>query len=111
MNWLPSVPQSDQEKVMESIIENNSDKYKSRWVHNFSPFNANNIMANITSIVTEVSNEINALYDHAHEFEKYMETKRTNKTAKKVGLRQRTVHRIVPKRLSYKHYVEWEIVA
>ncbi|CAG8628572.1 17908_t:CDS:1 [Dentiscutata erythropus] len=131
MNWLPSVPQSDQEKVMKNIILNNSDKYKS-----------NNMMANITNFATEISNEINALYDHDQEFEKYMETKGANKTAKKVGLRRRTVHRIVPKRLGIsmnkdeqnnvlslenerdrhlwfdvgmhtflEHYVEWEIVA
>ncbi|CAG8531025.1 22522_t:CDS:2 [Gigaspora margarita] len=94
MNWLPSIPSSDQVKLMQD------DNYKSRWANKLSSFNANNAMGkNISSLMSEVSDEINGLYDHTQEFDKYMETKGANKIAKKVGLRRRAVHRIVPKRL------------
>ncbi|KAF0559057.1 hypothetical protein F8M41_007025 [Gigaspora margarita] len=94
MNWLPSIPSSDQVKLMQD------DNYKSRWANKLSSFNANNAMGkNISSLMSEVSDEINGLYDHTQEFDKYMETKGANKIAKKVGLRRRVVHRIVPKRL------------
>ncbi|KAF0542833.1 hypothetical protein F8M41_004304 [Gigaspora margarita] len=35
MNWLLSVPQSDQEEIMESILKNNS-KYYSKWKQKFT---------------------------------------------------------------------------
>ncbi|CAG8832308.1 29755_t:CDS:1, partial [Racocetra persica] len=98
-DWLNSIPESDQGKAMEDVIYKKIDKYKRRWAHNFSLLNANNVMTNISNFMIEVSNEVNALYDHAQEFEKYMEAKGANETAKKVGLRRRAIHRIVPKRI------------
>ncbi|CAG8662472.1 1334_t:CDS:1 [Dentiscutata erythropus] len=101
MNWLPSIPQSDQGKLMENVLKGDNDEYKSRLTNKFSSSssNTNDIMNHFSRLTFEITDEMNALYDHTKEFEKYMEKKGANKTAKKVGLRRRTVHRIVPKRL------------
>ncbi|CAG8510344.1 14603_t:CDS:2, partial [Racocetra fulgida] len=98
-DWLNSIPESDQGKTMEGVIYKKIDKYKRGWAHNSSLLNANNVMTKISNFIIEASNEVNALYDHAQEFEKYMEKKGANETAKQVGLRRRTIHKIVPKRV------------
>ncbi|CAG8702217.1 30043_t:CDS:2, partial [Gigaspora margarita] len=79
MNWLLSVPQSDQEEIMESILKDNSNKYNSKWKQKFNP---NKVMGSISSLMFEISDEMNALYDHTQKFEKYMEMKDANKIAK-----------------------------
>ncbi|CAG8737358.1 14830_t:CDS:2, partial [Racocetra persica] len=78
-----------------------SKRFDRIYVNNISDesYVDNNVMAKIFNILDEISNETNALYDHTQAFETYMETKGANKTAKEVGLRRRTVHRIVPKRV------------
>ncbi|CAG8461727.1 25917_t:CDS:2, partial [Gigaspora margarita] len=94
MNWLPSIPESDKIRIMESIIMKNASKYKNNRTPSF--FEASNLASMVT---TKASTEATTLYDHTQAFDAYMKKMGANKTAEKVGLRRREVHKIVPKRL------------
>ncbi|CAG8470350.1 20392_t:CDS:2 [Cetraspora pellucida] len=94
MNWLPSIPESDKIRIMEEILMKKTKEYKMN--HTPSHFEASNLVSMLT---TQTSTEATALYDHIQEFNAYMKKMGANKTAEKVGLRRRAVHKVVPKRL------------
>ncbi|CAG8592488.1 7809_t:CDS:1 [Dentiscutata erythropus] len=94
MNWLPSIPESDKIRIMESIIMKKASKYKKNCNPSF--FEVSNMASMVTN---KASTEATTLYDHTQAFDSYMKKMGANKTAEKVGLRRREVHKIVPKRL------------
>ncbi|CAG8674268.1 5369_t:CDS:1 [Ambispora leptoticha] len=135
MNWLPSIPEPHNKRIMEDIVKKSINKYD----RPSSTLQAANLASKMTA---KACTEAAALYDHTREFEKYMKKLDANKTAEKVGLRRRMFHKIVPKRIgaSMKHdeqnkvlsfedererhllldvgshtflerYVEWEVIA
>ncbi|RIB02514.1 hypothetical protein C2G38_872121 [Gigaspora rosea] len=94
MNWLPSIPESDKIRIMESIVMKKASEYKNNRTSSF--FEASNLASMVT---TKASTEATTLYDHTQAFNAYMKKMGANKTAENVGLRRREVHKIVPKRL------------
>ncbi|CAG8802856.1 6487_t:CDS:1, partial [Racocetra fulgida] len=94
MNWLPSIPESDKIRIMEEIFMKRANEYKMNRTPSLSE--ASNLASMIT---TQTATEATAMYDHTQAFNVYMKKMGANKTAEKVGLRRREVHKVVPKRI------------
>ncbi|CAG8590219.1 hypothetical protein C2G38_2154188 [Gigaspora rosea] len=92
MNWLPSIPSS-------AAIESINNTIMKRLDINNSPSTLQETLDKIVTLTTKADLEVNALYDHTHQFKIYMEKMNANTIAKKIGLYRRKIHKIVPKRI------------
>ncbi|KAF0399376.1 hypothetical protein F8M41_009723 [Gigaspora margarita] len=92
MNWLPSIPSS-------AAIESINNTIMKRLDINKSPSTLQDTLDRIVTLTTKADLEVNALYDHTHQFKIYMEKMNSNVIAKKIGLYRRKIHKIVPKRI------------